>query len=90
MNARAGAATGFWNAGQTGRSRRALVLSGAAAALYSRDDDELARPRVAVAFGLQLAAVVIIVAVHERLNGKLRDVGDRGDAGEGGIAAKHR
>lgn len=52
------------------------MLSGVAAALYSRDGDQLARPRVVVAFGLYLAAVVITFAVSEPLKEKLRDAGD--------------
>jgi uncharacterized membrane protein len=55
----------------------ALAFTGVAAVLYLRDDDHSVQPWVALAGGLHLAAFVIIIAVHEPLNGVLRAAGDR-------------
>jgi uncharacterized membrane protein len=54
----------------------ALVLSGVAAVLYLRDGGHPALRWVAVAFGLQLAATLITMAVHEPLNEVIRTAGD--------------
>ena len=54
----------------------ALAFTGVAALLYLRDDNRSPLPWVAVAFGLYLAAFAITMAVHEPLNGVLRDAGD--------------
>jgi uncharacterized membrane protein len=53
-----------------------LVLSALAAILYLRDADHSVRPWAAVAFGLNIAAFVITMAVHEPLNEVIRDAGD--------------
>jgi len=54
----------------------ALVLSGVAAVLYLTDGGHPALRWVAVAFGLQLAALVITMSVHEPLNEVVRNAGD--------------
>ena len=54
----------------------ALAFTGVAAVLHRRDEDHSVLPRVAVAFGLYLAASVITMAVHEPLNRVLRAAGD--------------
>jgi uncharacterized membrane protein len=54
----------------------ALVLSGVAAVLHLRADSRSPLPWVAVAFGLQLAAFVITMAVHIPLNDVLVAAGD--------------